>query len=71
MPATDSFDTTTVDGTRTSARARQKAPAAPHRPVPAPPRTRPTPAPRVSGREREVQQLIYDLALLAARQCPQ
>src|SRR6478735_6586100 len=46
-----------------------------HRPVPAPPRNGPaptqTPVPRVSGREREVQQLIYDLALLAARQCPQ
>ncbi|MFF2345061.1 hypothetical protein [Pseudarthrobacter sp. NPDC058119] len=50
-------------------------PGAAHRPVPAPPPKRPAaaqaPLPRVSGREREVQQLIYDLALLAARQCPQ
>jgi hypothetical protein len=39
-------------------------------PVPAPPRT-PAPAARAlpsQGREREVQQLIYDLAVLAAEQ---
>lgn len=45
------------------------------RPVPAPPHksipAAHAPIPRVSGREREVQQLIYDLALLAAGQRPQ
>ena len=54
---------------------RGEEPPAARRPVPAPPVKRAAdsrpPMVRTSGREREIQQIIFDLALLAARQCPQ